>query len=135
MTNIEEPSQPYLQLLSESDAGSDEISRRVVNLFRDLYVNYPDPLSAPKGIEGDRLTSVDQRILRWLTTEHFIKFEDDRMWLTFTAYQSVRHICRLSPAYLNFFDDPASPPPLHPMELVLALLKTHFEQGRVSGRP
>ncbi|MEM8689123.1 MAG: hypothetical protein AAGF81_17475 [Pseudomonadota bacterium] len=133
MTKIEEFSRPYLQLLSESDVGSDEISLRIVGLFRDLYVNYPDPVLMPSETGEGGLAILENRIIDWLAGEHFVKVDEDSVWLTFSGRETVRHTCQMAPAYTAFFEDAQSAPPAHAIDLVLALLKTHFERGRVSG--
>ena len=118
--------------MTETNAGSDEISAQVLLLLRDLYSAYPDPLIEPAkafdppGLEG--------RIIIWLASEHILKVQEAQAWLTFTGCETVRRTCRGVPSYSSFFEGPASPPPDDATELVLALLKTHFERGRAAGR-
>ncbi|MEM1201520.1 MAG: hypothetical protein AAGI06_19635 [Pseudomonadota bacterium] len=82
--------------------------------------------------DGD-LNALEGNIVSWLVSEHFVKVDEDCVWLTFTGRETVRQTCQLAPAYSNFFEEADSAPPAHAIDLVLALLKTHFERGRVSG--
>ncbi len=134
MTNIEESSKPYFQLLTESNAGSDEISAQVLLLLRDLYAAYPDPVIEPAKAFNPPGQGLERRIINWLAAEHLLKVQDTQAWLTFTGCETVRRTCRVIPSYTTFFEDPASPPPDNATDLVLALLKTHFERGRAAGR-
>lgn len=134
MTNIEESSNPYFQLLTESDAGSDDISAHVLMLLRTLYVAYPDPVTEPATTLNSPGQTLETRIIKWLASEHLLKVQGAKVWLTFTGCETVRRTCRTAPAYASFFDDLANSPPSEPTEFVLALLKTHFERGRAAGR-
>ncbi len=134
MTNIEESSKPYFRLLTESDAGSENISAQVAFLFRLLNSAYPDPVVEPTQAISALDDGIAQQIVNWLKSEHFIKVEGTQVWLTLTGYESVRTVCRTVPAFKRFFDDPDGPLPAHSTELVLALLKTHFTGGRAAGR-
>ncbi len=133
MTNIEEFSRPYLQLLSESDVESDVISRHIVGLIRNLYISYPDPVLVPSEPGDAELGPLNGRIVGWLTGEHFVKVDQNRIWLTFSGRETIRRTAETAPSYSAFFEDAGSVPPAHAIDLVLALLRTHFERGRVSG--
>ncbi len=133
MTNIEESSEPYFRLLAESDASSDDISHQIALLFRLLYSVYPEPVVEP----AHKISALDMglagRIIDWLKAEHFIKVEGNQIWLTFTGCETVRAVCRLETVHQEFFNDPGGAPPARATELVLALLRTHFDGGRASG--
>ncbi len=134
MTNIQEYSKPYFRLLSDNDAAADEISSQIVLFLRDLYLAYPDPLTE----QESALVIVDQvlrrQIIGWLAAEHFIKAESENVWLSFTGSETVRKTCRDKSVYQSFFLDRAVPPPAQATELVLALLRTHFDGGRAGLR-
>ncbi|NNF78549.1 MAG: hypothetical protein HKN05_11025 [Rhizobiales bacterium] len=134
MTNTEESSKPYFRLLSESDAGSENISFQVATLFRLLNSAYPDPVVEPTQAISALDGGLAQQIVNWLKSEHFIKVEDNQVWLTLTGCESIRAVCRADPAFNSFFSDPDGPLPHNSTELVLALLKTHFTGGRAAGR-
>ena len=76
MTNIEESSKPYFQLLTESNAGSDEISAQVLLLLRDLYSAYPDPVIEPGRAFNLPGEGLEQKIVNWLASEHLLKVQD-----------------------------------------------------------
>lgn len=134
MTNIQQYSEHYLRLLSDSDAASDEISAAIVLVFRQLYAAYPDPASAPAQAFEGLDPELGQQIMHWLASEHFIKVEENNVWLTLTGCEAIRRTCRDTPAYQSFFGDTSAPAPAAATELMLALLKTHFESGRAGGR-
>ncbi|MCP5080183.1 MAG: hypothetical protein GY948_00620 [Alphaproteobacteria bacterium] len=103
-------------------------------LFRLLNSAYPDPVVEPAQAISALEDGLAQQIVSWLKSEHFIKVEGNQVWLTLTGWESIRTVCRTTPAFKSFFDAPDGPLPPNSTELVLALLKTHFAGGRAAGR-
>ncbi len=134
MTNIKESTKPYFRLLAESDASSEDISQQIARLFKLLYSVYPEPVIDPTRAISALDDKLAGQIIGWLRSEHFVKVDSNRVWLTFTGCETIRAICRSVPPYQKFFDDESEAPPVQATELVLALLKTHFDGGRTSGR-
>ncbi len=134
MTNIQEYSKPYFRLLSDNDAAADEISSQIVLFLRDLYLAYPDPLTEQTNALVNMDHELGRQITDWLAAEHFIKAESEKVWLSFTGSETVRKTCRDNSVYQSFFLDRDVPPPAQATELVLALLRTHFDGGRAGLR-
>ncbi len=133
MTNTEEKSERYFRLLADSDAKSEDISRQIVGLLRLLFKSYPGPVTDPLQVSGAPDINLAARILEWLKSEHMVKLEDDQVWLTLTGSETIRAVCQRTSAYQKFFEDPENQILADPTDLVLALLRTHFEGGRSSG--
>ena len=133
MTNIEESSKPYFRLLSESDLGSENISVQVITLIRLLNFSYPDPVVEPQQTLSELEDGLAQQIVHWLKSEHFIKVAGSQVWLTLTGWESVRSVCRTSPDFKSFFEGADGVLAANPTALVLALLRTHFTNGRAAG--
>ena len=134
MTNIEETSNPYFRLLSESDDQAEDISLQVALFLRFLNGAYPDPVVDPIKALSALENRLAQQIVNWLKSEHLIKVEGDQAWLTLSGNETVRAVCRTDPLFRGFFDEAGEILPSHGTELVLTLLKTHFAGGRSSGR-